>query len=152
MQKGIMLKKCKKNKAYIICSSFASFLQCCGHISYRHAFFRLPFASLLSFSVSLPFILLFYSSLQYLFRVSLINFSSHLLLLLSPLHPSVSFPERHTPRLRRVSSAPCGALNSGTDFSFVGFHPSTPSLPDALKVIPAAYSFPRYGRGVVAAA
>ena len=36
-------------------------------------------------------------------------------------HPSVSFRavssrERHTTRLRRVLSAPCGASNSGTDF------------------------------------
>ena len=72
-------------------------------------------------------------------------------------HPSVSFRavssmERHTPRLRRVLSAPCGASNSGTDFFLAGFHPSTPSLPDALKVIAAVYSFPRYGRGIVAAA
>ena len=67
-------------------------------------------------------------------------------------HSSVSFRERHTPRLRRVLSAPCGASNSGTDFFLAGFHPSTPSLPDALKVIAAAYSFSRYGRGIVAAA
>ena len=67
-------------------------------------------------------------------------------------HSSVSSRERHTPRLRRVLSAPCGASNSGTDFFLAGFHPSTPSLPDALKVIAATYSFPRYGRGIVAAA
>ena len=67
-------------------------------------------------------------------------------------HPSVSSRERHTTRLRRVLSAPCGASNSGTDFFLAGFRPSTPSLPDALKVIATAYSFPRYGRGVVAAA
>ena len=76
-------------------------------------------------------------------------FFIHLSLL---FHPSVSFRERHTPRLRRVLSAPCGASNSGTDFFLDGFHPSTPSLPDALKVIAAAYSFPRYGRRIVAAA
>ena len=67
-------------------------------------------------------------------------------------HPSVSFRERHTPRLRRVLSAPCGASNSDTDFFLAGFYPYAPSLPDALKVIAAAYSFPRYGRRIVAAA
>ena len=75
-----------------------------------------------------------------------------LALLLHLFHPSVSSRERHTTRLRRVLSAPCGASNSGTDFFLAGFHPSTPSLPDALKVIAATYSFPRYGRGIVAAA
>ena len=91
-------------------------------------------------------------------RYSPLFFSSHLissasfLLFSSPLRPSVSFWERHTPRLRRVLSAPCGASNSGTDFFLAGFRPSTPSLPDALKVIATAYSFPRYGRGIVAAA
>ena len=75
-----------------------------------------------------------------------------LALLFHLFHPSVSSRERHTPRLRRVLSAPCGASNSGTDFFLAGFHPSTPSLPDALKAIAAAYSFPRYGRGIVAAA
>ena len=106
-------------------------------------FCRHPFSSLTAIHLSIP-------SLVFLFLPLLSRLlfcSSHLLFI-----PSVSFWERHTPRLRRVSSAPCGALNSGTDFSFVGFHPSTPSLPDALKVIPATYSFPRYGRGVVAAA
>ena len=79
---------------------------------------------------------------------------THLSLLFHLFQPSVSFPERHTPRLRRVLLAPYGASNSGTgtDFFLAGFHPSTPSLPDALKVIAAAYSFPRYGRGIVAAA
>lgn len=75
-----------------------------------------------------------------------------LALLFHLFHSFVSSRERHTPRLRRVLSAPCGASNSGTDFFLAGFHPSTPSLPDALKVIVAAYSFPRYGRGIVAAA
>ena len=57
-----------------------------------------------------------------------------LALLLHLFHPSVSSRERHTTRLRRVLSAPCGASNSGTDFFLAGFRPSTPSLPDALTV------------------
>ena len=131
MQKGIMLKKCQKNKAYTICSSFVSFLQCYGYL--LQACFPIYFHLLLRVFTS-ALVHLFYSSISLLF------------------YSSVSFPERHTPRLRRVSSAPCGASNSGTDFFLAGFHPSTPSLPDALKVIATAYSFPRYGRRIVAAA
>lgn len=123
-----MLKKSKKNKAYVICFSFASFV----NIASFHQYCELPSAvSHLSF---FPIFLLFFVYLSLLF------------------HPFVSSRERHTPRLRRVLSAPCGASNSGTDFFLAGFHPSTPSLPDALKVIAATYSFPRYGRGIVAAA
>ena len=148
MLKGIMLKKCKKNKAYIICSSLASSFNTAGMSltdrlsSDYNSHLSCPF---------LPPCRSSYSSLL-IYNISFMSRLPHLSLFSSLIYPSVSFPERHTPRLRRVSSAPCGALNSGTDFSFVGFHSSTPSLPDARKVIPAAYSFPRYGRGVVAAA
>ena len=122
MQKGIMLKKYQKNKAYVICFSFASFV------------------NIASFPQ------------QYLISRSSISSCCFFCLSSTLFHSSVSFRERHTPRLRRVISAPCGASNSGTDFFLAGFHPSTPSLPDALKAIAAAYSFPRYGRGIVAAA
>ena len=83
MQKGIMLKKCKKNKAYIICSSFVSFLQCYGHISYRHAFLSVFIFSCGPFHrhQHLSHHSLFswrsfhsYSSLQYPFRVFSISF------------------------------------------------------------------------------
>ena len=87
-----MLKKSKKNKAYVICFSFASFV----NIASFHQYCELPSAvSHLSF---FPIFLLFFVYLSLLF------------------HPFVSSRERHTPRLRRVLSAPCGASNSGTDF------------------------------------
>lgn len=45
MQKGIMLKKCQKNQAYVICFSFVSFIhQFCrlssavSHLSFFHIF------------------------------------------------------------------------------------------------------------------
>ena len=155
MQKGIMLKKCPKNKAYAICFSFVSSfntagISLTGMLSYL--FSSSPAGLSLGINISrhsLSFCRSSYSFLL-LYNISFMSSSSVSLLLL--FHPSVSSRERHTPRLRRVLSAPCGASNSGTDFFLAGFHPSTPSLPDALKVIATAYSFPRYGRGIVAAA
>ena len=49
MQKGIMLKKSKKNKAYVICFSFASFV----NIASFHQHFVLPYF-LAVFCSSLP--------------------------------------------------------------------------------------------------
>ena len=77
----LRLKNAKKNKAYVICFSLASFINVAGFFHQLYYIPR-PFSSCCSFT-----------------------------------HPFVSSRERHTPRLRRVLSAPCGASNSGTDFS-----------------------------------